>query len=28
LGELNRQVRLINENIPITGLNPNPRDVG
>lgn len=28
LGELNRQVRLINENIPTTGLNPNPRDVG
>lgn len=28
LSELNEQVRLINENIPTTGLNPNPRDVG
>ena len=28
LGELNNQVRLINQNIPTTGLNPNPRNVG
>ena len=28
LGELNNQVRLINQNIPTTGLNPNPGNVG